>query len=1196
MARFGSVDFDERILNAIRDDKLVIFAGAGVSMGSPSNLPGFWKLAENIASGTGLEPTEPLDRFLGSLNKNGIDVHQRAIKLLSPEGSKPNDLHRNIIRLFRDSKRIRLITTNFDLLFEEACKELQNDDNFSEAPNIYRAPALPQGYDFNGIVYVHGALPQLSYHRAKDMVLTDADFGRAYLTEGWARRFLADVFREFTVLFIGYSHEDMIMNYLARALPADRLAGRFALTDKTGNWELLGIKPIIFETKETINEYIELYDSINQLADMASRGVLEWEHRMIELSKTPPTDNDALKGEIRHILERDDTTKLFTKHVRGEEWPAWLEEQGHLNALFDNKTLNDREEMIAKWLAKHYSNAHPYNLFKILFKHNLELNPKLWEELGRYIGNNQTLQKSAFEQWADILIIAKPAITHHKIPSYESLFWWIAQQSQKYGSSLVALKMFMALNDYDITTEIYKTDDNENENEKFFTEYRIHSDNTYVVWKEYVQPELERITIPLLEYATSYLTDLSNRLKLWGYVWELGEHMPAIEITEDRQEEEEKRDNEQKAISTLISAAREAMELLANNNTESLEFWISRLIRSEVPILRRLAIHASTTSKNRTADTQLKWITDNNLLGGGVEHQDYHEHHEAYRAAAISYKHSKDAARREFVQHILSINIQSDINDESESKRLSKKAAFDWLNWLLKNKPDCHIAKFEINNIKKTYPDFEPSKNPEFPPKHRDMNFSSFISAYGKPETKEKLLSKPPSEQLRYLNQYGGSGKNRDFNRQFLLTHVTDACKEKSDWGVDLATELTKSELWSSDLWKCIFTGLCRTAINQGQCEIILRICNNKRLMENHHQSISLFLERQSEINNEHIFQPGLDSLAHSIAYALWCLIRPGTVYKASGSLLETAEASTPGLLASFFINEATIKTKQTDPERTSLSPDHRNIFKTMITDTSKSGELCKPIILKNISRLYFFDRDWTRINIFPLLKMGNNGALDEFAWSGLLKHIYLTHSLGNELKDTLLLGLGHIHEHKQRKDILRIFAGVVATSEPNPNNDIIPKLFSKINEEEILDFSWELKCAILKLAQQDRDKTWKNWLFQYIDNRSQNIPKTISKKESRVLIDIILSNFCNNPDAAILITKLPEAYLLNYAELYRKVRNSTILEEHPNEAAQLLIHLSKSIEISDQIEDFIVAIDKVLMKVDGKLRRKLEEAKALLP
>ena len=41
------------------------------------------------------------------------------------------------------------------------------------------------------------------------MVLTDADFGRAYLTEGWARRFLVELFRSFTVLFVGYSHNDI---------------------------------------------------------------------------------------------------------------------------------------------------------------------------------------------------------------------------------------------------------------------------------------------------------------------------------------------------------------------------------------------------------------------------------------------------------------------------------------------------------------------------------------------------------------------------------------------------------------------------------------------------------------------------------------------------------------------------------------------------------------------------------------------------------------------------------------------------------------------------------------------------------------------------------------------------------------------------------------------------------------------------
>jgi hypothetical protein len=42
--------------------------------------------------------------------------------------------------------------------------------------------------------------------QADRMVLTDSDFGSAYLTEGWATRFLQRLFTHNVVMFIGYSH------------------------------------------------------------------------------------------------------------------------------------------------------------------------------------------------------------------------------------------------------------------------------------------------------------------------------------------------------------------------------------------------------------------------------------------------------------------------------------------------------------------------------------------------------------------------------------------------------------------------------------------------------------------------------------------------------------------------------------------------------------------------------------------------------------------------------------------------------------------------------------------------------------------------------------------------------------------------------------------------------------------------------
>ena len=43
--RIGGADFLETLLNALRDGRLVVFAGAGISMGPPANLLGFPDLA-----------------------------------------------------------------------------------------------------------------------------------------------------------------------------------------------------------------------------------------------------------------------------------------------------------------------------------------------------------------------------------------------------------------------------------------------------------------------------------------------------------------------------------------------------------------------------------------------------------------------------------------------------------------------------------------------------------------------------------------------------------------------------------------------------------------------------------------------------------------------------------------------------------------------------------------------------------------------------------------------------------------------------------------------------------------------------------------------------------------------------------------------------------------------------------------------
>jgi len=230
----NGVDFPEQLIEAQKSGRLVVFAGAGVSVDPPSSLPDFNELAKQIASGTNEERAsdEPIDRFLGRLKARGVDVHRRTYEILNKKESKPNLIHSTLLSLFPSKDVAKLVTTNFDTHFTAAAEAL-----FKSSIQASYAPALPLGYRFSGIVYLHGCIN----NPYEDLVLTDIDFGRAYLTDGWATRFLQQMFGEFTVLFVGYSHSDSVMNYLSRALvPGNQ--HRYALTiGESERWNYLGM-------------------------------------------------------------------------------------------------------------------------------------------------------------------------------------------------------------------------------------------------------------------------------------------------------------------------------------------------------------------------------------------------------------------------------------------------------------------------------------------------------------------------------------------------------------------------------------------------------------------------------------------------------------------------------------------------------------------------------------------------------------------------------------------------------------------------------------------------------------------------------------------------------------------------------------------------------------------------------------------
>src|ERR1700685_789595 len=375
--KIGGVEFPRALLTAQKTENLAIFAGAGVSMPSPSNFPNFRDLANQVAGGLlTLGENQPIDQFLGQLTERKIEVHRLVSEILSDPTSRPNSLHTDLLRLFDKPENVRVVTTNFDPHFVTAATTVFPSQGQCE---LHFAPALPLGHRFSGIVALHGSVNK-PFDR---LVLTDADFGRAYLTEGWARIFLQRLFETYTVLFVGYSHNDPVMNYIARGFtPALGKNRRFALAleGEENLWTYRGVDPIIYRPIAETNRHGQLVTALTSVADVVRLSALEKEEKIRLIVKEPPSLVDSESTDfIEDSLSDIATTRFFVWHAQEIGWLKWAEEKDLLRPLFDsNARFSDADFEWAKWAVDNFQCQASGEMLSVLRRQGQILNPGFW--------------------------------------------------------------------------------------------------------------------------------------------------------------------------------------------------------------------------------------------------------------------------------------------------------------------------------------------------------------------------------------------------------------------------------------------------------------------------------------------------------------------------------------------------------------------------------------------------------------------------------------------------------------------------------------------------------------------------------------------------------------------------------------------------------------------------------------------------
>jgi len=615
-----NVDIDEKLIDHLEKGELVIFVGAGVSAQAYPNqkkktyYPTFRGLVYEIAKRIGKKLSgedERLlrqgfsDRILGMWDLDEGNIHSIATEILREnEDGQRIVLHQAILHLFPEGAEPRIVTTNFDNLLVRA----RNEGGFESDPRwqIFEAPSLPPANKdrFKGICFLHGRV-----NHPKEMILTDKDIGRAYMDEGWALRFAHDLFRNFNVLFLGYSLEDPPLRYLSLALEGSNAKKHWVLIPDKPNkkkkddvvldWKRRGVEPIWFTAKR--NDFRALEGTIRDWAKDNRRSYIDKKNLLSGWASTNPIKLNLHEVDrARYFLQTPELLRDFAENDLDENWFDKLVEWGHFDFILRSSGKANHKDAILSQKLINWLNRNPEKWMVKLVPYRRTINIYLFEEFCRYFEKNNESDEIDNNHLRKLLEFFRPVISKDTSKSFSL---WIGKLLRKFieeGLIDDTVWFFSMMTDTETivttTPNFYyalakQSGEDVAETMPVKIEFDVGSkDLRYYRLRECIKniflPNIEKIGSPLLISLTSRFLDLRNALKRTGK----GEYTYVQRKTIEEHKQDKHRDG---VVDFFINSLRDLWEaLLIKDPDQALkiyQYWCE----IEDVFFRRISLHAA---------------------------------------------------------------------------------------------------------------------------------------------------------------------------------------------------------------------------------------------------------------------------------------------------------------------------------------------------------------------------------------------------------------------------------------------------------------------------------------------------------------------------------------------------------------------------------------------------------------------------
>ena len=277
-----------------------------------------------------------LERRLEGEASNRNPVRQEVGTILRSK-NKSAPIHQTLMRLADRGGAVTIITTNFDLLLENAARNMKSPVQTYALGGIPR-PRPPSNPEFNGVLHIHGALDR-NPERTSDLIISDQDLGEFYLRRRIVPDLIYDAARLYNLVLVGYSANDPPMRYLLNAVAADvarfsDLKERFIFVgmdkdDPVGleDWKARGITPIQYKSQG--NDHSQLQRTLAKWAEFSAingnKSCVDRELKKIVKTKRAEAD-DKDRDLFDYFISRSSTnerirlSELVSKHKADLGW------------------------------------------------------------------------------------------------------------------------------------------------------------------------------------------------------------------------------------------------------------------------------------------------------------------------------------------------------------------------------------------------------------------------------------------------------------------------------------------------------------------------------------------------------------------------------------------------------------------------------------------------------------------------------------------------------------------------------------------------------------------------------------------------------------------------------------------------------------------------------------------------------------